>query len=227
MKGRIEVIGFCVFLTLLGAGAAYAEENAPSGKRVDVPQLEGTSDQKAPADLFLPLLAVIRQYSEKTGNHIKLSQDLQADEEVLKKLYSSQDDTWLEEFSRVEYVNKETEKKEIILLGRQDYDGSGIVQAFPGTPLRVPQQSPAGKKRMEQPIYVSREQLIKLTRFPFRPPYPVELLNENGYEDFFSDLGIRWESDLGIRSEGELADREVVMKVRTYAQQQLRLLRRR
>ena len=67
MKGRIAVTGYWVLWTLLGVGSVGAEGSAPSGGGANPPAAEEASDQKAPADLLLPLMEVIRQYSEETG----------------------------------------------------------------------------------------------------------------------------------------------------------------
>jgi len=66
--------------------------------------------------LWLPLREVIQQYSESTGKRVRLSGRLQTEDKLFDRVYSANDSSWLEDFSRVEIFNEELGKKEIILL---------------------------------------------------------------------------------------------------------------
>jgi hypothetical protein len=222
-----------------GMDNTHDGEQEPS--KVAPSQPEEAPDEKGPVKEYIPLIDVIHQYSERTETLVKLSQKLQTDTKAMNQLYSSQNDSWLEYFSRVEYVNKETGKKEIILMRSLVDNGAGTVQTPPSTSVnkkkrprkrvrtakrpprrKVPQDSredeDEDEKQAKQEGQLSREQLVKLTRFPVRPPYPVELLEDRGHRNFFRDLG--------IHSEDDLPRRGIAMKIRKKARLQLRLLRR-
>ncbi len=84
-----------------------------------------TANPPEPAETqWLPLGEIIQQYSETTGNRVRLSGALQNDKEFLNQVYSANDPFWLEDFNRMEILGGPSGKKEIILLGKRD--GSGL-----------------------------------------------------------------------------------------------------
>jgi len=78
------------------------------------PQAASPSETVAETQ-WVPLREIIQQYSETTGNQVRIK-----DNETFDQLYSVNDPSWLEDFSRIEILNEQTGKKEIILLGRAD-----------------------------------------------------------------------------------------------------------
>jgi len=79
-----------------------------------------TANPPEPAETQgLPLREVIQRYSEATGNQVRIK-----DDETFDQLYSVNDPSWLEDFNRMEILDEQTGKKEIILLGIRD--GSGL-----------------------------------------------------------------------------------------------------
>jgi len=67
---------------------------------------------------WLSLREVIQQFSETTGNPIRISGGLQQNDKLFNRMYLANDPSWLEDFSRIEIFNDQTGKKEIILLGK-------------------------------------------------------------------------------------------------------------
>jgi len=82
------------------------------------PQAASPSES-AEETLWLPLREIIQLYSETTGNQVRIK-----DDKTFDQLYSVNDPSWLEDFSRIEILNEQTGKKEIILLGK--HDGTGL-----------------------------------------------------------------------------------------------------
>jgi hypothetical protein len=215
---------------LLGYDSVQADMSAPLQKAPNTPVHDVYVSPNVSQDTFIPLRDVIRQFSGKTGIQVKLSQDLQDDEEALKKLYSSRDDTWLENFSRVEYDNEQTGKKEIILLKSRYYDASKIpdstVSRRPPKPRdHTPQDDPdAYQQQQGAKAYppnaeendggLPREKLFKLMRFPFKGPFSDEWFEDEDYRQFLSQLQ--------IHSPDALKDRRTVMKIRNEARKQFR-----
>jgi hypothetical protein len=224
----LSILGLAVWG---GYGSARAEMSTlivPNAPETDTDISPSASD-----NTYLPLREVIRRYTGRTGVRIKFSQGLRDDEQVLSKLYSSQDDAWLEDFSRVEYDNPQTGKKEIILLKSRYYDASKIPDPTPTKPgnraQRVnPRTSPRAKSqvdvdadaaRVETDLGLSREKLFKLMRFPFKGPFTEEWFEDEDFRRFMDQLQ--------IRSPQEFEDRRVVMKIRNEARKQFRKLRAR
>jgi hypothetical protein len=199
------------------------------------PETDFEVSHSPPDDPYLPLREVIRRYSGRTGVQIKFSQGLRDDEQILNQLFNSQDDAWLEDFSRVEYDNQHTGKKEIILLKSRYYDASKIPDPptpKPGNPARrvKPQTSPRAKvqvdvdedveeARVSADLRLSREKLFKLMRFPFKGPFTDEWFEDDDFRKFMDQLQ--------IRSTQAFEDRRVVMKIRNEARKQFRKLRAR
>jgi len=246
MKKAFILLVFCGLAVWVGYGSAQAEMGMlldPDAPAADmdissskVPNAPATEVQVLPSaseNAYLPLREVIRRYSGRTGINIKFSQGLRDDEQVLSKLYSSQDDAWLEDFSRVEYDNQQTGKKEIILLKSRYYDASKIPDPIAPKPGKPPQRvnprtSPrvgsrnaddADEDRVKNDIRLSREKLFKLMRFPFKGPFTDEWFEDADFRRFMDQLQ--------IRSTQEFEDRRVVMKIRNEARKQFRKLRAR
>jgi hypothetical protein len=239
----LSILGLAVWVVYGSAQAEMGTLLAPSAQQTDtdispsiVPNAPATDPDispPAPDNAYLPLRELIRRYSGRTGIRIKFSQGLRDDEQVLSKLYSSQDDAWLEDFSRVEYDNQQTGKKEIILLKSRYYDASKIPD--PATPKprnpgqRVnPRTSPragsqgdadAEEDRDENDLGLSREKLFKLMRFPFKGPFTNEWFEDGDFRRFMDHLQ--------IHSSQAFEDRRVVMKIRNEARKQFRKLRAR
>jgi hypothetical protein len=231
MKKAFILLGFWGLAVWVGHGSAQAEMSTllvPNAPATDVEVSPSASEND-----YLPLREVIRRYSGRTGINIKFSQELRDDEQILSKLYSSQDDAWLEDFSRVEYDNQQTGKKEIILLKSRYYDASNIPDPTPTKPgnraQRInPRTSPragsqsdadADEDRVENYLGLSREKLFKLMRFPFKGPFTNEWFEDEDYRRFMDQLQ--------IHSSQEFEDRRVVMKIRNEARKQFRKLRAR
>jgi hypothetical protein len=236
------------FILLNILGLAYGSAQADMGMLLDpsppatdadispsivpiAPVNEADISPSASENVYLPLREVIRQFSGRTGINIKFSQELRDDEQVLSKLYSSQGDAWLEDFSRVEYDNQQTGKKEIILLKSRYYDASKIpdpTPAKPGKPAQrvnprasagSPNNGDADEDRVKNDLGLSREKLFKLMRFPFKGPFTDEWFEDADYRRFMDQLQ--------IRSSQAFEDRRVVMKIRNEARKQFRKLRAR
>ena len=224
---------------LWGTGSVHAEMDKPQAemrtpmREVPVaPATEADLSPIVPDNGYLPLREVIRRFTGRTGVQIKLSQELRDDQETLKKLYASRDDAWLEEFSRVEYDNQQTGKKEIILLKSRYYDASTIPDPTP--PPRSRNRTPRVDRRPSPPQAdsqnanqdsektvdgLSREKLFKLMRFPFRGPFSNEWFEDEDYRNFLAQLQ--------IDSPKAFEDRRVVMKIRNEARKQFRKMRAR
>jgi hypothetical protein len=224
----LSILGLAVWV---GYGSARAEMST-----LIVPNAPATDKDISPPasdNAYLPLREVIRRYTGRTGVRIKFSQELRDDEQILNQLFNSQDDAWLEDFSRVEYDNQHTGKKEIILLKSRYYDASKIPDPptpKPGNPARrvKPQTPPRAKvqvdvdedePRASADLGLSREKLFKLMRFPFKGPFTEEWFEDADYRRFMDQLQ--------IRSTQEFEDRRVVMKIRNEARKQFRKLRAR
>jgi hypothetical protein len=242
MKKAFILLGFCGLAVWVGYGSAQAEISTlivPNAPETDTdispsivpnaPAIDTDISPSASENAYLPLREVIRRYSGRTGINIKFSQGLRDDEQILSKLYSSRDDSWLEDFSRVEYDNQETGKKEIILLKSRYYDASKIpdpIAPKPGKPRqRVNPRAGSQKNtdddedRVKNDLGLSREKLFKLMRFPFKGPFTDEWFEDADYRRFMDQLQ--------IRSTQEFEDRRVVMKIRNEARKQFRKLRAR
>jgi len=227
MKRTFIRLGFLGLGVLLGYGSVQAEAGRPEAPNAPVHDLYVSPNVSR--DTYLPLREVIREFSKRTGIRIKLSQELQDDGEALKKLYASQNDTWLEEFSRVEYDNEQTGKKEIILLKSRYYDASTIPDS---APRRLPKaRAPAPRvESSPQPGFqgaaqadpdveenedgLPREKLFKLMRFPFKGPFSDEWFEDEDYRQFLEQLQ--------IHSPEAFKNRRTVMKIRNEARKQFR-----
>ena len=84
-----------------------------------------TPSKRAEEILWRPLREVIQQYSETTGNPVRIGGALQQDDKLFNQVYSANDPSWLEDFNRIEIFNEQTGKKEIILINRRPGSPSG------------------------------------------------------------------------------------------------------
>jgi len=111
------------------------------------------------------LREVIQKYSETTGNPVRMSEKLQQNGRLLDQVYSANDPSWLEDFSRIEIFNEQTGKKEIILLGKK-YEPS---PAGPGLNTRTPRK-PSRKKisRARAPRVAGQTQPIQRGKSNFQ-----------------------------------------------------------
>jgi len=232
MKRTFILWGLWGLATLWMAGAAAAQTSTPEAS--NAPATDAELYAIVPDNGYLPLREVIRRYTGRTGVEIRLSRELRDDEETLKQLYSSRGDSWLEEFSRVEYDNQQTGKKEIILLKSRYYDASTIPDPAPPSAPRNPVQRvnppaypPAGSQNAanadpdaEKTVDgLSREKLFKLMRFPFKGPFSEEWLEDQDYRRFLSELQ--------VSSAKDFEDRRVVMRIRNEARKKFREMRAR
>lgn len=87
-----------------------------------------------------PLREIIQQYSETTGNQVRIK-----DDKTFDQLYSVNDPSWLEDFNRIEIFDEQTGKKEIILLGRVDAQP----RSGPSLNTRIPRKQP--RKKISRP----------------------------------------------------------------------------
>ena len=212
--------------TLLGWGPAYAAEQVSKNS---VPPLEEKVGftEGVPRDPFLSLREVIRRFSQRTGIAIRLSQELQVDDKALRELYFVRDDSWLEQFSRMEIHYQETGEKEIILLKSHSLNSSrdpNQKKRASRVPIKTQLESPQGPSRGFDPqrhearkLPLPLEKLQKLVKGPYRSPLPVNMYEDPEFRAFFAQFG--------INSPQDLQDRKKAKKIRKAARRWLYQMR--
>jgi len=159
-----------------------------------------TANPPEPAETqWLPLREIIQQYSETTGNQVRIK-----DDETFDQLYSVNDPSWLEDFSRIEILNEQTGKKEIILLGRVEgrppvtsNRTNKTARIHPKTTLSREKLHRTNKTaRIHPETTLSREKLQELVKGSRRSPLPVNLYEDPEYRRFFAQFGVTAPRDL-------------------------------
>lgn len=166
----------------------------PAGSAENVLIGPETATPPEPAETqWLPLREIIQQYSEATGNQVRIK-----DDETFDQLYSVNDPSWLEDFSRIEILNEQTGKKEIILLGRAGGRPPAKSSRINKTARIHPTKSNRINKtaRIHPETTLSREKLQKLIKGAMRSPLPVNLYEDPEYRKFFAQLGVTAPRDL-------------------------------
>ena len=201
------VIGMLALPGWVWCGSPAAPVPQPQLDRLKPTQLHSTV---SPIQKWLPLGEVIQKYSKETGIRVRLSQKLQANGEIINRLYSVMDRSWLDDFSRIEIFNEDTEKKEILLLTSHPGKASARLnltsRAAKGAGGKTPSR-PTASTRNSFPIgngdSISRTKLLKLIKGSYRSPLPVELYEDQEYHAFFAQFGVQTAEDLQNRNKAK------------------------
>lgn len=165
--------------------------------------------ESAAETLWLPLREVIQQYSESTGKRVRLSERLQTEDKLFDQVYSANDPSWLEDFSRIEIFYDESGKREIILLKSHSLQPSARPSLITRTPRKqsrtktsptlVPQKGPHSENGASAWKGLSREKLQKLMIGAQWIPLPANLYEDPEYREFFEKYGVTAPKDLRDR----------------------------
>lgn len=119
----------------------------------------------------------------------------------------------LEEISTVTLWENNSRMSEVVLLG--NHDGSEVFSSKPDSSVSSSINSQNTRKKTAE-ILLTRKQLKKLAKGPFRNPLPPELLKTPPFKNFLLNQGVETEEDL--------KQVKKAMRVRKAARLQLRSL---